>query len=41
LRTMRPSTQAWLETARNYAIYANEGGSYDDLLAFLRARGMG
>ena len=41
LRDMRPSTQAWLDTARNYAIYANEGGTYDDLLAYLKARGQG
>lgn len=41
LRDLRPSTQAWLETARNYALYANEGGSYDDLLAHLRTRGQG
>ena len=34
----RPSTQPWLETARNYALYANEGGSYDDLLAYLKSR---
>jgi SpoVK/Ycf46/Vps4 family AAA+-type ATPase len=39
LRDMRPSTQAWLDTARNYAIYANEGGTYDDLVAYLKARG--
>jgi SpoVK/Ycf46/Vps4 family AAA+-type ATPase len=40
LRDMKPSTRPWLETARNYAVYANEGGSYDDLLAYLKARGI-
>jgi transitional endoplasmic reticulum ATPase len=40
-RDMKPSTRPWLETARNYAVYANEGGSYDDLLAYLKTRGMG
>jgi SpoVK/Ycf46/Vps4 family AAA+-type ATPase len=40
LRDLRPSTGPWLETARNYAVYANEGGVYDDLLAYLRTRGM-
>jgi SpoVK/Ycf46/Vps4 family AAA+-type ATPase len=40
LRDMRPSTRAWFETARNYAVYANEGGTYDDLLEHLRAEGM-
>ena len=38
LKDARPSTQPWLETARNYALYANEGGSYDDLLAYLKTR---
>jgi SpoVK/Ycf46/Vps4 family AAA+-type ATPase len=38
LKDARPSTQPWLETARNYALYANEGGSYDDLLAYLKSR---
>ena len=37
---VRPSTRPWLETARNYAVYANEGGSYDDLLSYLRKIGL-
>jgi AAA+ superfamily predicted ATPase len=37
----RPSTRPWFETARNYAIYSNEGGVYDDLLAYLKKIGMG
>jgi AAA+ superfamily predicted ATPase len=40
LKDMRASTRPWLETARNYAVYANEGGTYDDLLAFLKTQGM-
>jgi len=40
LKDARPSTQPWLETARNYAVYANEGGTYDDLLAYLKSRRM-
>jgi AAA+ superfamily predicted ATPase len=32
-----PSVKSWFETAKSYAIYANEGGVYDDLLAYLRA----
>jgi SpoVK/Ycf46/Vps4 family AAA+-type ATPase len=40
LKDARPSTQPWLETARNYALYANEGGSYDELLAYLKSRRM-
>jgi SpoVK/Ycf46/Vps4 family AAA+-type ATPase len=37
---MRPSTRPWLESARNYALYANEGGSWDDLLAYLKRVGL-
>jgi SpoVK/Ycf46/Vps4 family AAA+-type ATPase len=40
LKEKRPSTQPWIETARNYALYANEGGTYDDLLAYLKSRRM-
>lgn len=35
-REVRPSTRAWFEVARHHALYANEGGSYDDLLAHLK-----
>ncbi|WP_025228355.1 AAA family ATPase [Fimbriimonas ginsengisoli] len=40
LKEVRPSTRSWLETAKNHAIYANEGGIYDDLLAYLKQRRM-
>jgi len=33
---VRPSTRPWLEMARNYVLFANEGGIYDDLLDHLR-----
>jgi len=33
----KPSVRAWFDTARNYAMFANEGGMYDDLLAFMKA----
>lgn len=36
VKDVRPSTRAWFEVARNHAIYANEGGAYDDLLEHLR-----
>lgn len=39
-REIRQSTRSWFETARNYAMFANEGGLYDDLLEYLRARRM-
>jgi SpoVK/Ycf46/Vps4 family AAA+-type ATPase len=31
-----PSTKAWFGVAHNYALYANDGGQYDDLLAYIR-----
>jgi SpoVK/Ycf46/Vps4 family AAA+-type ATPase len=33
---LKPSTTAWLANARNYAQFANEGGTYDDLIAYFR-----
>lgn len=39
LNEVRPSTSEWLTTARNYARYANEGGQYDEVLAFLKKYG--
>lgn len=38
IRTIRPSVQPWLETARNFAVYNNETGAYDELLAYLKRR---
>ena len=38
LAEVRPSIGPWIDTARNYAIYANEGGAYDDLAAWLKTR---
>lgn len=40
LKEVKASTAAWLETAKNYALFANEGGAYDELLAYLRSRRM-
>jgi AAA+ superfamily predicted ATPase len=34
-KTVKPSTSDWFATARNYALYANEGGLYDDILEYL------
>ncbi len=36
LKEVQRSTDAWFQGARNYALYANEGGVFDDLLAYLR-----
>lgn len=38
LRDMRPSTHEWLATARNYVEFANQGGAYDEVAAFLDSR---
>lgn len=35
LKEVKSSTGEWLSSARNYARYANEGGLYEDVLAFL------
>ncbi len=40
LKDVRPTTRPWFETARNYALFANEGGIYDDLLAYMRSHKM-
>ena len=32
---LKPSTRAWFESAKNYAIYSNQSGFYDDVLTFL------
>ena len=36
LKDVRPSTRPWFDLARNYAMFANEGGMYDDLLAYIK-----
>lgn len=33
---VRPSTKEWFASARNYALYANEGGMYDEILKYLK-----
>jgi transitional endoplasmic reticulum ATPase len=35
LKEVKPTTLEWLSQARNYAKFANEGGLYDDVVAFL------
>jgi SpoVK/Ycf46/Vps4 family AAA+-type ATPase len=35
---IQPSLGAWFESARTVALFANEGGSYDDLAAYLKSR---
>ena len=38
LKELRPSTRAWFETARNFVLFANDGGLYDDLQTYMRRR---
>ncbi|HEY6803216.1 MAG TPA: ATP-binding protein [Pyrinomonadaceae bacterium] len=38
LKRVSPSTNAWFDTAKNFAVFANEGGVYDDLLDYLKRR---
>lgn len=38
VRSIRPSVEPWLETARNFAVYSNEAGAYDELLDYLKRR---
>ncbi|MFT3783875.1 MAG: AAA family ATPase [Nibricoccus sp.] len=34
----KPTVRDWFETARNYALYANQSGLYDDILAHLNLK---
>ncbi|QDU55379.1 ATP-binding protein [Aeoliella mucimassa] len=35
IKSHRATTQEWFSSARNYALYANQGGLYDDVLKWL------
>ncbi|MEK7467599.1 MAG: AAA family ATPase [Planctomycetota bacterium] len=35
-KSVKPSTKEWFATARNYALYSNAGGIYDDILKYLK-----
>jgi SpoVK/Ycf46/Vps4 family AAA+-type ATPase len=37
-KEVRPSTREWFSTARNHALYANEGGVYDEILDYLKIK---
>ncbi|WP_125262921.1 ATP-binding protein [Streptomyces alboflavus] len=37
-RQVVPSTEPWFASARNVAMYANDGGMYDDLVAHLKKK---
>ncbi len=35
---IKPSTLEWFATAKNYALYANQAGQYDDVLSYLKLK---
>ncbi|MFB7913933.1 AAA family ATPase [Streptomyces sp. NPDC056061] len=37
-KEVRPSTDPWFASARNVAMFANEGGMYDELLTYLKKK---
>ncbi len=37
-KNLRPTTKEWFSTARNYALYSNQGGIYDDILTHLKLK---
>ena len=41
IKTIHPTTKEWFATARNYAIYSNQSGLYDDILGYLKLPGNG
>jgi transitional endoplasmic reticulum ATPase len=34
--TLKPTTKEWFASARNYALYSNQGGIYDDILSYMK-----
>jgi SpoVK/Ycf46/Vps4 family AAA+-type ATPase len=38
LKKHRPTTKEWFQTAKNYALFANEAGLYDDILDYLKLK---
>ncbi|MFF5970140.1 AAA family ATPase [Streptomyces sp. NPDC012769] len=37
-RQIKPSSESWFASARNVAMFANDGGMYDDLVAYLKKK---
>jgi transitional endoplasmic reticulum ATPase len=36
VKSVKPTTREWFATAKNYALYANQGGAYDDVLKYMK-----
>lgn len=37
-KSFKPSVREWFTTARNYALYSNQDGSYDEVLKYLKIK---
>jgi transitional endoplasmic reticulum ATPase len=37
-KTLKPTTHEWFSTAKNYALFSNQGGLYDEVLDYLKLR---
>ncbi|MEM6721453.1 MAG: AAA family ATPase [Bacteroidota bacterium] len=38
IKKIKPSTKEWFVSSKNYALYANDSGLYDDILAYLKIK---
>lgn len=38
IKKLKPSTKEWFGSAKNYALYANDAGLYDEILAYLNIK---
>ncbi len=36
VKQVKPSTREWFNSAKNYALYSNQGGLYDDIVKYLK-----
>ena len=37
-KKMKSSTKEWFSSAKNYALYSNDGGLYDEILTYLNIK---
>ena len=38
IKKVKPSTKQWFSSAKNYALYANTSGLYDEVLTYLKIK---
>ena len=38
IKSHKPSTQEWFSIARNFAMFANNSGLYDDILTYMKIK---